>query len=293
MLHYEGKFPGKNILMDVRYHKMVTGSKGTGMPPHSHGFNELLVFIEGTGKHIIDRNTYLISPGSGFLIAKNQSHFLKDCKNLSFFELLYMPKEMSFAEKYLRKMPGYRSFFLFEPDYRNKTSFQPQLILNQLRLAEVVNIFSYMIKLSLNKTKGYEILLLSKTMELFWFLSQEYSKSTKEDAKSLMRMEKVIIIMEKNYYKNITLEGLAKIVNMSKSNFLRIFKSAIGKSPIDYLIDLRIKHAIDLLKNSGLTVKEISAKTGFVDNNYFSRTFKKRIGVNPKKYKQVDCLISS
>ena len=65
-----------------------------------------------------------------------------------------------------------------------------------------------------------------------------------------------------------------------------LFKKHCGKSIRAYTNDLRISEAKKLLKNTGLSIKEISERTGFFDSNYFSNSFKKETGVSPKEYRK-------
>jgi transcriptional regulator GlxA family with amidase domain len=62
------------------------------------------------------------------------------------------------------------------------------------------------------------------------------------------------------------------------SNFL---KQATGVSPINYLIEIRLKRAKDMLKNDNLTIKEVASAVGYQDAYHFSKSFKKLYGVSP------------
>ena len=64
-----------------------------------------------------------------------------------------------------------------------------------------------------------------------------------------------------------------------------MFKSEIGKPIIDYLIDVRLEEAKNLLVNSEYSVKDVSYVIGYADQNYFSRLFKQRVGYTPTNYR--------
>ncbi len=87
-----------------------------------------------------------------------------------------------------------------------------------------------------------------------------------------------------NYSHNIGIDDIARAVGVSRSHLYRIFMGNVGCSPIDYLTQYRIDEACALLKRSALSVAEISASVGFYDPFYFSRVFKKNVGVPPSKY---------
>jgi len=68
-------------------------------------------------------------------------------------------------------------------------------------------------------------------------------------------------------------------------HFRRLFKEDTGKTPVQYLLGIRIDYAKDLLRNSTLNVKSISQMCGFDDPYYFSRVFKKLTGKSPENWK--------
>ena len=87
-----------------------------------------------------------------------------------------------------------------------------------------------------------------------------------------------------NYSHNIGIDDIAKAVGVSRSHLYRVFMRNMGRSPIDYLTQYRIDEACALLKNSALTIAEIAVSVGFFDQFYFSRVFKKNVGVPPSRY---------
>lgn len=90
--------------------------------------------------------------------------------------------------------------------------------------------------------------------------------------------------LEKHYTEDISLENVAAQVNISPQYFSKLIKKTTGFNFIDWLSMLRVKKAKELLTNSNLTVKEVCFMVGYKDPNYFSRIFKKRIGITPSEY---------
>ncbi|MFY9381462.1 MAG: helix-turn-helix transcriptional regulator [Eubacteriales bacterium] len=89
--------------------------------------------------------------------------------------------------------------------------------------------------------------------------------------------------MTEHFAESITLSRLAEIVGISELHLGKIFKAVTGKPPIDYLLDIRINRAKELLRD-GVSVTETSRLVGINDIYYFSRAFKKREGVPPSVY---------
>lgn len=90
--------------------------------------------------------------------------------------------------------------------------------------------------------------------------------------------------LENHYSDDISLEDMAAHVNISPQYFSKLIKKNTGFNFIDWLSMLRVKKAKELLTNSNLTVKEVCFMVGYKDPNYFSRIFKKRIGITPSEY---------
>ena len=88
--------------------------------------------------------------------------------------------------------------------------------------------------------------------------------------------------MEKSYNKNLCLEDLADIVGMNKAHFSYTFNKIYHIRPIDYLIRLRLKKAVNLLL-SGVSVTETAINVGYHDPLYFSRLYKKYFGISPSQ----------
>ena len=99
------------------------------------------------------------------------------------------------------------------------------------------------------------------------------------------RFSDLIQFFNENLHRNISVEEMAKNMNLSRSHFTRLFSEEMNTTPRKYLEDLRLKAAIELLFGEQINVKEAAATCGFNDENYFCRLFKKRYGLSPGKYK--------
>ena len=91
--------------------------------------------------------------------------------------------------------------------------------------------------------------------------------------------------MEQHYAENITVSRLAELGYVSSSCFNRKFKKEIGMTPIDYLIEIRLKHARTLLKRKNVPITDIAMRCGFGSSAHFSSCFQARVGVTPTEYR--------
>jgi AraC-like DNA-binding protein len=90
--------------------------------------------------------------------------------------------------------------------------------------------------------------------------------------------------IRENITANISLKELSDKACMSTTSFYRYFKKELGMSPIEFILNEKIKQAKKLLKNPGIQINEVCFMAGFDDCNYFIRLFKKYEGITPKQY---------
>ncbi len=94
-------------------------------------------------------------------------------------------------------------------------------------------------------------------------------------------------LLIKEYTENKKIDYYAKHCNMDRSYFYKLFKAWSGLAPNEYRNKLRISTAKLMLKNTNMTVYQISEKIGFIDPYYFSRIFKKEEGISPLRYRNI------
>lgn len=104
----------------------------------------------------------------------------------------------------------------------------------------------------------------------------------KENFNLSIRIIEATEYIKENYTKNITLVDIAEYVHISPAYFSRLFKNETNYSVTDYITNLRMEEAYHLLKNSDLTIAEISDKLGYENPNYFSRVYKKHKNESPR-----------
>jgi len=94
--------------------------------------------------------------------------------------------------------------------------------------------------------------------------------------------------IKNNYSKPLSLDEVSYYVNISPYYFSKIFKEGTGENFIEYLTNIRMEKAKELLSNNDYSMKEICMMVGYSDPNYFSRSFKKNVGVTPTEYKELE-----
>lgn len=96
-----------------------------------------------------------------------------------------------------------------------------------------------------------------------------------------IRLQKMLSYIYENYSRTITLSDIADAANISRSEAGRCFQSYLEYSPVETLIQYRLQTAQRLIRETSLTLQEISSACGFHSVSYFSRQFRKRYGYSP------------
>jgi AraC-like DNA-binding protein len=129
-----------------------------------------------------------------------------------------------------------------------------------------------------------------------WFAKRKLmtSKSTKrfhnvpvppnEDVEIDRRVQATIEIMKASSRRGISVGDLARMVRLSRCHFAHLFKGETSKSPLQYLKQVRMEQAEEMLRETSLSLKEVVFAIGLSDRSHFSREFKKLYGLTPKTF---------
>jgi AraC-like DNA-binding protein len=128
------------------------------------------------------------------------------------------------------------------------------------------------------KRTGYLFLLLS-------FLMEKSKHVPTYNNPAIEYSRKAVEYISYNYGQNLSVEGVADYVGISRSHLYRVFVTCFQKTPIQYILEYRIDQACELLKKLNLPISSIGYSVGFEDSLYFSRVFHKITNMSPKEYR--------
>ncbi|MBP3965539.1 response regulator [Paenibacillus lignilyticus] len=95
----------------------------------------------------------------------------------------------------------------------------------------------------------------------------------------------VIEYVNNHYHENLSLQMLADEFYMNRNYISQLFIKHVSQSFTDYLAELRVRHACELLRNSNLPIHRVGERAGYPDAYYFSKIFKKIVGKTPREYR--------
>lgn len=254
---------------------------------HTHDFSELVVITGGSATHIVNSDAYPIRAGHVFVVDKRCAHGFTDVESLNFFNVMYDADQFLVTGSELKKLPGFQALFILEPFYRKDHKFNSKLELSPEKLMDAENLLNIISQEYAQAGEGFKTMIQAYFTALVIFLSREYAESSSVLSERLLRIADAIVYIEQYYTDSIKLDDLAAKAFMSTRHFIRVFKQNYNVTPMEYIINLRLKHACNLLKTSRLSITDIALESGFSDSNYFTRLFKQEYGVVPSKYKKL------
>ena len=115
-------------------------------------------------------------------------------------------------------------------------------------------------------------------------------KSELKDAKKLVinpSLKRTLDYIDQNYMNRLTLENVAQHVFLNKTYISQMFMKYLGVNFVSYLESVRINKAQELLQSTEKSVTKIAEETGYASQSYFTKAFKKRVGMTPLQYRSV------
>ncbi len=254
-------------------------------PVHWHDELEIGYAAKGNVTVEINRHTYVLEEGNGIFINTGTLHGPSGWGDTEVIfpnvlfqaSLVYGSIESTLYEKYLsRLLTGMENSFLL---LDRRVEWQGRLL-------------SYLkesIAVAQEGAWGYEFRvreLLARMLLLVLENSAAVSVPRTEDKKSIVRLRCMVDYIKAHYAQELRLDDIAAAASVGKRECLRCFHTFMGKSPKQYVTELRIYNARRLLEDTMLSIREVGELCGFLDASYFSKVFREYCGLSPREYKK-------
>lgn len=200
-------------------------------------------------------------------------------------EMIYLPKGSSYTIENLSSEKSEKSgtyainFFVVSEESENR----PYVIKIKGK-NEITSLFSKAASQWLKRSAGFYEECFSILYRILMVVKKEaliYSPK----GKALSILSPALEYINENYTKeNIKIEVLARLCGISEPYLRELFRNAFSESPSVYVRNLRIKYARELLASSEYPITDVAMLSGFNDVSYFSREFRKAVGMSPKEY---------
>lgn len=257
---------------------------------HSHAFSEIVVVLSGTALHVIGEQSYEIGPGDVFVIDRLSSHAFERVKDLIIINFSYNERHLLFDKEDLRLLPGFASLFLTAPKLRERNGSVGMLRLDRPDLSFLKNIAEMILRQTSQKNEGYETVVKLLFQTVIAFLSSQYARTETTASQNLGLIADAFDYLEAHFSEELTVETLAGHLSVSPRHLERLFRQYCKETPLEHLTELRMSEALRQLAYTEAPVSEVASRCGFSDPSYFSRVFKARYQVSPRRYRELTSL---
>lgn len=276
-----------NMFFDTRkvpvYVDLFVHGALNGIELHSHSFYEFVYIAQGFSSHCYNKVTSVLTPGDMFAIRPNDLHGYASPKQTKLYNCLFYPEALGDKFEEILKLPGLEWLFNKErPSVWQRVHFDPA------GQKEITVCLEKMRQECRNMETGWEIKTKSLLSGLLVDFARVFEKQHRGGEKGGQQYTKyvyyAISYIEKNFDKNIYIKEIADTIGLNSDYLSRIFKILVGMSPMEYLKNVRLAKAAELLQNPLLSVSRVAEKAGFDDPAYFTRQFKHLLGISPSRY---------
>ena len=227
--------------------------------PHIHPFYEIILTLKGEGEVAVDEQKFYMRPGCFLVIPPHALHGGLSEEG-GYEEIFIQVDSIPVLTEELKN-----GALCVENDQDGLLKPLAESLLHRF-------------------VRGKRDATFSLQYELFLKLLEERCASPKNDPV----VEEVCGLLARNYHDSeLSLARILTATGYQKDHIRRRFVAACGVTPVEYLTELRIENAKRLLERRGemgLTITEIALRCGYYDNHYFSKVFKKRVGVSPEQF---------
>ncbi|KRE83769.1 hypothetical protein ASG89_11660 [Paenibacillus sp. Soil766] len=261
-------------------------------PLHIHEYTQIAYVLKGVCNHQLRGKSLNVSRGDMFIITPGVEHSLSAIEERE-FEVVLIDFLPYLVREQLRPFSDTLQPFLLNADEEREQGSMPQpwlhiakpkqLLVEQL-LQDIQDEFEH-------REAGYEYAICTSLVKLLILMDREYRQARRKQrvqstSASQHPIEEVKRFIHDNYSQDIPLEQGAFLANMAPAYFSTVFKKETGQNFVDYVNEVRIERAMELIQRNMHTITQIGFQVGFHHLSHFIRTFKKRTGITPTEYKK-------
>lgn len=249
---------------------------------HIHDYYEVYYLMAGSRRYFINHTLFNMEPGDVVLVNKGDLHLTTMISSEHYYERYLMTFNDDFVDRVCQNID--RELFM--------SAFNAKKVHVPVSKRYAFEGLLHKLRAECDKNDEYaDFLSRSHMAELMIFLDRCAGHNVVPFDDISVHEERIQQVCKYiiNYYNQpITLADISKMAYMSPTYFSKKFKKVTGFGFNEYLNNVRIKMATNMLVETQYSVTEIARFCGYKDSNYFGDVFKKIMGVSPSKYRKAN-----
>ncbi len=270
----------QGAVIRIEWFRAIYGSRVPNRSWHYHRGTEIHYLIKGEIQVFFEEGPVLVKEGQAIMIPAGVRHRLCETSSQQPFYKIVVNYHIDHGEESQEAALLGKTLLL---SAWKQISISPQMqSLLELSVEEAVQ-----------KEYGFVTVIRDSLLSILTLTARAavgdgQPEDTAPTRKSMFmeRMEQIQAYAEKNLYRRISSEEVARYMNLSGKQVGRIIFHCTGKNTREYLMGLKVERAKELLKNPEYSVKEVAELLGFCNEYYFNRFFKQMEGMPPGKYQK-------
>lgn len=249
---------------------------------HYHNVYEICYLLSGERYFFVKDKIYQTKKGNLVILNKYDIHKINDISQPPYERILIEFNDI-FLKDLLPHLDDTDLFYCFNNDLHILDLSLSEQNIMENKLREMTNEYK-------NHPEGFNSCLKAKFIDFLIFINRisKQHKSIPKVSQSHKhkKVSEIVKYINANYAETLTLSDIATKFNYSDNYLCTLFKEGTGFSIIEYLNGVRINESQKLLRETHLTVTEISEKVGYENITHFGRVFKQITGTSPLKYRK-------
>lgn len=265
------------------YHDNISEAE---VPWHWHDELEILIVETGTARISVNGTDHMVKQGEGFFINSGALHGVwKTGREPCFLQsVVFHP----------RLVGGSVDSIIWQKYLEPLLSDPCRPWVHFANIQEWENAASRAIQgawqVCVSEAEGFELEVREQLSRLIFLLAKYCPAAEKRPSEKTLRDGARIKIMlqyiQEHYDGELTLSKIAQSAAISKNECLRCFRSIIGSTPVQYVKQVRIQKAAELLSSTNRKISDIGAECGFQEMSYFAKTFRELKGYTPGEFRK-------
>lgn len=264
------------------YYESKIPEKFSSVPIHWHKEFEINRVLKGGGVFRIDKCEYTVGAGDIVIVCPGEVHSAHlDGRDVFIYDTLVFDPNMIGTGELSRSASDY-----ILPLSDGRMSVNGIVVSGSSGYDKMDKTADKLFMYAKSDSAEDDLMVKAKLMELFYLLIKNNRISPASVTPPNSSVKPAIAYIDTHYEENITIAILAAKCMMSESNFMALFKKTAGVSAMEYISELRLRHACHKLKSTDKSVMEVAMNCGFRNLSNFNRQFKRAFAKTPTEYRK-------